>query len=98
MMTMTRIAALFALATLGACSTLPAGRDFNTLTLGEQVDYTSCVFEHVGSRIAPQGNTAGSVLDSILSTPGKMQETTRNAANLCAVKMWINPGTVPGLK
>lgn len=97
-MTVTRIAALFTLVTLGACSTLPAGRDFNTLTLGEQVDYTSCVFEHVGSRMTPRGNSTGSVLDSILSTPGKMQETTRNAANLCAVKMWINPGTVPGLK
>lgn len=97
-MTMARIAAVFALTTLGACSTLPAGRDFNTLTIGEQMDYTTCVFERVGNKMAPHGNTAGAVLDSILSTPGKMQDATRNAANICAVKMWINPGTIPGLK
>src|SRR4051812_45581315 len=98
-MTLTRTATVFALAVgLTACSTLPAGRDFNTLTLGEQVDFSTCVLNRIGSSMTPNGNSAGAMLDSLLAKPDKIQDATRNAANICAVKMWINPNSVPGLR
>jgi len=97
-MTMTRIAAVFALATLGACSSLPVGRDFSKLTMGEQLDYYTCVFSDVGSGMTPSGNSTGAMLDSMLSKGSRIQETAQNAATLCAVKHFINPNTIPGLR
>ena len=97
-MTLTRIAAIFTLATLGACSSLPVGRDFSKLSVGEQVDYYTCVFSDVGADMTPRGNSAGALLDSMLSKGSKIQDTARNAANLCAIKQFINPNTIPGLR
>jgi hypothetical protein len=98
MMILTRIAAAFAIATLGACASLPVGRDFSKLTVGERVDYYTCVFSDVGSGMTPRGNSAGAMLDSLLSKGSRIQDTARSAAQLCAVKQFIDPNTIPGLR
>ncbi|MDB5491583.1 MAG: hypothetical protein JWO78_1432 [Micavibrio sp.] len=98
-MTLTRAATIFALAAgLSACAALPVGRDFSKLSMGDKLDYYSCVFRDVGSDMTPRGNSAGSMLDSMLANGSKIQETTRKAGNLCAVKHFIDPTTIPGLR
>lgn len=98
-MHMIRTVTIFAFAaSLGACAVVPVGRDFNKLSAGDQLDFYTCVFSDIGSSMSPRGNSAGAVLDSILSQGSRIQDTTRNAANLCAVKHFINPNTIPGLR
>ena len=98
-MALIRTATIFAFAASpGACATLSVGRDFSKLSAGDQINFYTCVFSDIGSSMAPHGNSAGALLDSMLSQGIRIQDTTRDAANLCAIKQFINPNTIPGLR
>jgi hypothetical protein len=93
---MKTLALTFAILLLAACA---AQKDFNKLSLGEQIDFSTCVFSSVGGKplVHGQPQTAGALLDGLLGAGIKVQQNTREATLSCAHEMNINPDTIPGI-
>lgn len=89
---------VFALATLAACST--PGRDYSTISVGEQADHASCTARKFSEATILENKTGtiGGVIDGVLSAPERAAQATKKAARSCAREMNIDPDTVPGFR
>jgi hypothetical protein len=99
MTNLTRLAALFTLAAaVGGCAGLAPGRDYNDLTLSERAKLAACA---TSSSLPPntiqRSDPAGTMLDKLLSIPGKISDNARVAAEACAKGMGVAPNTIPGM-